>query len=270
MNNQPQTEYLKLPGGTIAYDDTKTGEQVIFCMPLMGDSRKIYRFARPLFTEAGYRVITVDTRGLGESSIDWPDYSISSMGKDVIALIEHLGLKNVVVIGESITGGVAVWAAAERPDLFRGVVAASPFMRVVPEPNAIMKAVAAVVLKSSQLWMPYYKSLYPTNKPADFKAYTTNLSKELRAPGRYAVTKKLTQASHKETEAQYPKFKTPAIVVMGTKDPDFKNPEGEADICVQLIHAQKAMIQGGGHVLMAEFPQEFVSIVMHFINGIEG
>ena len=270
MNNQPKTEYFKLPGGTIAYDDTKTGEQVLLCMPLMGDSRKIYRFVRPRFVEAGYRVITVDTRGLGESSINWPEYSISSMGKDIVALVEHLGLKNVVLVGESITGGVAVWTAAQRPDLFKGVVAASPFMRVVPEPNAVMKVAAAAVLMAPQLWMPYYKSLYPTNKPADFKEYTTSLLKDLRVPGRYGITKKLTQASHLETEAQYPQFKTPAIVIMGTKDPDFKDPAGEADICVQHIHAQKAMIQGGGHVLMAEFPEEFVKIVTTFVSGIKG
>src|SRR5258708_27571019 len=70
------TRYLEVPGGRLAYDDTGTGLLVV-CLPGLGDLRASYRFLAPRLVAAGYRVVTMDLRGLGESSTDWADYHVT-------------------------------------------------------------------------------------------------------------------------------------------------------------------------------------------------
>ena len=52
------TQFLKRPEGTIAYDDTGSGPLVV-CAPSMGDCAE-YRFLAPQLVAASYRVVTMD------------------------------------------------------------------------------------------------------------------------------------------------------------------------------------------------------------------
>src|SRR5258706_16425579 len=61
------TRYLEVPGGRLAYDDTSTGPLIV-CLPGLGDLRASYRFLAPRLVAAGYRVVTMDLRGLGEAT----------------------------------------------------------------------------------------------------------------------------------------------------------------------------------------------------------
>jgi pimeloyl-ACP methyl ester carboxylesterase len=84
-----------------------------------------------------YRVVAVDLRGHGRS--DWPGaYSFELMRDDVIALIEQLGLGEVVLIGHSMGGMVAYLTAIARPDQVTRLVVEDapppyPRNRAVPE-----------------------------------------------------------------------------------------------------------------------------------------
>ena len=64
------TEYLDLDGGRIAYDVTGTGPLVVLSHGI-GDRRQAYRFLAPMLAQAGYRVVSADLRGHGESSMGW-------------------------------------------------------------------------------------------------------------------------------------------------------------------------------------------------------
>ena len=67
------TQFLKLPDGQIAYDDTGGTGPLVICVPGLGDMRQQYRFLAPRLVAAGFRVVTMDLPGHGESSVDWPD-----------------------------------------------------------------------------------------------------------------------------------------------------------------------------------------------------
>ncbi|HVO41866.1 MAG TPA: alpha/beta fold hydrolase, partial [Aggregatilineales bacterium] len=83
------TQFLTLTEGKLAYDDQGTGPLVL-CVPGLGDLRAEYRFLAPRLAEAGYRVITMDVRGHGATSAQWPDYRVEAVGSDILALIRHL------------------------------------------------------------------------------------------------------------------------------------------------------------------------------------
>ncbi|GHO58488.1 alpha/beta fold hydrolase [Ktedonobacter robiniae] len=89
-----QTHYLKLADGTIGFDDQGQGPLVL-CMPAGGDLRSEYRYPTPQLVAAGYRVVAMDMRGQGESSVDWPSYTDAALGSDMLALIKHLCASSV-------------------------------------------------------------------------------------------------------------------------------------------------------------------------------
>jgi 3-oxoadipate enol-lactonase len=70
---------------------------------------------------ADYRVHAVDQRGHGGS--DWPgEYSFQLMRDDAIGLLDHLGLRDVVLVGHSMGAVVAYQLTIARPDLVAKLV----------------------------------------------------------------------------------------------------------------------------------------------------
>lgn len=62
-----------------------------------------------------YRVVTLDLPGFGESGKNRQSWSIETYGADAAALIQHLGLKNVILVGHSMSGDIMLETAALCP-----------------------------------------------------------------------------------------------------------------------------------------------------------
>ena len=74
----------------------------------------------PHFT-AGHRVITVDLRGHGRSSVPESNPDPRTLAKDVAGLIGQIGCGPVVAIGHSLGGLIASVLAVENPNLVQAV-----------------------------------------------------------------------------------------------------------------------------------------------------
>jgi pimeloyl-ACP methyl ester carboxylesterase len=68
-------------------------------------------------------VVTIDLAGHGQSGMTRDEWSLAAFGADVQAVVEHLGLERVILIGHSMGGPVALEAARLMPDRVIGVVA---------------------------------------------------------------------------------------------------------------------------------------------------
>src|SRR5271170_3145456 len=88
------THFLKLPDGQIAYDDTGGTGPLVICVPGLGDMRQQYRLLAPKLAAAGFRVVTMDLPGHGESSVGWPEYSPASVGAVILVDVLRLALQN--------------------------------------------------------------------------------------------------------------------------------------------------------------------------------
>ena len=86
------------------YEDHGTGQPVVLIhgYPLNGHSWE--RQERALF-EAGYRVIAYDRRGWGQSSQPTIGHDYDTFAADLHALLEHLDLNDVVLVGFSMGTG---------------------------------------------------------------------------------------------------------------------------------------------------------------------
>ncbi|GAA2138960.1 alpha/beta hydrolase [Kitasatospora kazusensis] len=263
------TQFLTLPGGRIAFDDTVTGSGApVVLIPGMLDSRATYRHLRPLLAAAGHRVITMDLRGFGESSIVWDDYSPGAIADDVLALLDHLDIRRAVLVGSSYTGATVVKAAGQAPERVAGIALLDGFIENLPQ-NALqrgmVRALGAVVVRFPAVWGWYLKKIaYPSAKPADFEEYVAGLVAALRTPGRRVATRGHVTGDSSPV-GWSAAVNCPALVVMGSKDPDFPSPVVVADRQIRALNGRKVMIEGAGHYPMGEFPQATADALLPFL-----
>jgi len=195
------TKFLNVPGGSLAYSDEGTGPLVI-AVPGMGDLRSSYRFLTPKLAAAGYRVVSLDVRGHGESSVAWKDYAVGAIAGDILDLIRSLGAGPAHLIGNSMAAGAAVIAAAREPQATRSVVLVDPFVRdVIPPWLAV--AIFEPLLRGpwrAGLWRSLFKKAFPTRLPEDFEAERARRDASLAEPGRFAAFRRMTVASKIESE----------------------------------------------------------------------
>jgi pimeloyl-ACP methyl ester carboxylesterase len=114
--------------------------------------------------------------------------------------------------------------------------------------------------------MTYWSSLYKTRKPADFAASRALLSRQLAEPGRMAALRAMFAADVSVCEARFPEVRTPALVIMGSKDPDFPSPAGEAALVAERLRGSVTMIAGAGHYPQTEYPAETGGAILAFLR----
>jgi pimeloyl-ACP methyl ester carboxylesterase len=265
----PPPLILERPEGRIAYSDTGGSGQVVVCVPGLGDGRRTWRFLTPALVARGYRVVSMDLRGLGDSSTSFSDYSAAAVGADVIALIEGLGSGPAVVVGNSMAGAAAVWAAAERPDLIRALALVDPFVRDIPQGvfQTLLLKMALLRPWGPSVWGSYYKSLYGTHKPDDLEAYTAALVRSVRERGRMEATRAMVWSSKSPCERRLGEVKAPTLVIMGSADPDFADPQAEARHVATALHGQVLMVSGAGHYPHSEQPELIAQGIAQLAGG---
>ncbi len=86
------------------YEDQGTGKPVILIhgWPLSGSS---WEKQLPVLLDAGYRVITYDRRGFGDSSKPTSGYNYDTLAEDLHKLVTNLDLREFVLVGFSMGGG---------------------------------------------------------------------------------------------------------------------------------------------------------------------
>lgn len=263
------TQYLKTPQGGIAYDETGAGPLVI-CVPSMGDLRGEYRFLAPQLVAAGYRVATMDVRGHGESSTGWADYSVAAIGADMLALVKTLNAGPAILIGTSMAAGAAAWAAVEAPERVSAIVMIGPAVRGVLTPT--QKILFGLLFSrpwGRPVWMKFFATRFTEHKPADFAEYSAKLRRNLTEPGRLHDLKQMILAPKTASEQRLDRVSVPALVVMGSKDPDFPNPQEEANWVAARTQARLEMVPGAGHYPHVEMPQEVGKIILGFLQAIQ-
>ncbi len=264
------TKFLKYKNGQIAYDVMGEGPLVV-CVPSLGDVRDEYRFLVPELVKAGYRVATMDVRGHGETSTGWDDYSVAAIGEDILALVRELKAGSAIVVGTSMGGGAAIWSAVEAPDCIRGMILVNPF--VDGDSNGPLVLLLSIMFArpwGASMWKKYYSSLYPTRKPADFDSYISALYENINQHGRLEAVMAMLRASKRASGERMPMVKQPAFVLMGSKDPDFKNPAAEAKRVAEAVRGEYKIIEGAGHYPHAETPEVTAPLMIDFLNSLKG
>ncbi|MEV0175321.1 alpha/beta hydrolase [Streptomyces sp. NPDC050803] len=122
----PASQHLTTPDGTrIAYRDhgpaAPPARPFLLLHGLAGHQGEWDDLTARLLAD-GRRVVTYDARGHGASTRRPPTVTREACVEDAVALIEHLALSPVTLVGQSLGGHTALLLSAVRPDLVRALV----------------------------------------------------------------------------------------------------------------------------------------------------
>lgn len=262
----PPTKYLTRPEGRIGYDVLGAGPLVLL-VPGMGDLRSTYRFLRPALVASGYRVVTVDLRGHGDSDTSFSTYGDVPTASDLAALLTDLG-KPAVVVGNSMAAGAAVIVAAEHPELVEGLVLMGPFVREPASTNPFARLFMRLLMAplwAAPVWSAYMPKLYAGQLPPDFAEYRRTVIDSIRRPGYARAFSLTTRTDHLQAGTSLDRVHTRAVVVMGREDPDFPDPQAECEWIARKLGGRAVMIDDAGHYPQSQQPESLASTVLDFL-----
>lgn len=96
------------------------GAPVVFVNSL-GTDLRLWDKVLPLLP-SGLRLIRFDKRGHGLSDAPAAPYAMGALVRDLERLLDHLGVREAVLVGLSIGGMIAQGLAVKRPDMVRALV----------------------------------------------------------------------------------------------------------------------------------------------------
>jgi non-heme chloroperoxidase len=209
----------------IYYEDHGAGQPVVLIhgYPLNGQS---WEKQERVLLEAGYRVITYDRRGFGQSSQPTVGYDYDTFAADLNTLIEHLDLTDMVLAGFSMgTGEVTRYLGTYGSGRVAKAVlmgAIPPFLlKTADNPKGVDQSVfdgimAAVV----------------ADRPAYFKDFLDNFyNVDVLRPAR--ISDQAWQNSFNVAVAASPHA---AYACVGTWLTDFRTDLPKIDVPVLLVH----------------------------------
>jgi pimeloyl-ACP methyl ester carboxylesterase len=183
-------------------------------------------------------------------------------------------------VGQSFSGGSATIAAATHHELVSAIVEIDPFTRPAKISLSGMLRNASyrrggllltlfVVTRRVSYWSKYLDVAYPGKKPADWNTWLAALRANLSEPGRMKAALAMATSKAVDAEAQIANVTCPTLVIMGTKDSDWVDPEAEATALVGLFGAglgHYEMIEGAGHYPHAQYPQQVANVLVPFLT----
>lgn len=266
MNNSLQL--LDRPEGRIAYDVRGFGPLVV-AVSGMSDLRSTYRHLVGPLAEAGFRVATMELRGHGDSDTTFSEYDDRAAATDIAALVEELG-GPAVVVGHSMSAGAAVVAAAERPELFAGLVLVGPFVRD-PALNPVVRALFRLMMQPAWIrpvWKAWLPGLHAGRRPDDFDAHQAAVLAALARPGHRRALARTTRTSHQPAAEVIGDVAPPALVVMGELDKDFPDPAAEASWIAEQLDGEVLMVPESGHYPHSQRPDLVAPALVAFAERV--
>ncbi|MFD1176453.1 alpha/beta fold hydrolase [Paenibacillus puldeungensis] len=260
------------------YEDVGTGKPVVLIhgWPLSGRS---WEKQVPALVEAGYRVITYDRRGFGQSSQPWNGYDYDTFAADLHKLILHLDLQEVTLVGFSMGGGeVSRYIGTYGTERVTKAVLAGaipPFLhKTASNPDGgfddatIQGFLDGVEADRLAFLDTFVTNFFTSGDRTDlvteaFRLYNRDIAAFASPKGTYDCIKAF---SYTDFRDDLKKFNLPTLVIHGDSDAIVP-----VEISGQRAHEQIAgsklvIIEGGPHGFNATHAEEFNEALVKFLN----
>ncbi len=118
---------LKLPNNiNLFYSEWNQGKEPLILLHGLADHRLVWSELGNFLSEK-YHIIAPDLRGHGESSKPETGYTFAEIIEDLEALLQHLNIAKINIIGHSWGGKLAAIWVTKKPNLFNSLVLVDPF-----------------------------------------------------------------------------------------------------------------------------------------------
>ncbi len=120
---QHKTEITKVErnGVSISYTLCGDGDTTLLFMHGWGINKEYWQPQLKHFCDR-CKVVAIDLPGFGKSGKNRSDWNFDEYAEDIKAVIDQLNLKNVILIGHSMSGDIVLNAANKYPGSFAGLV----------------------------------------------------------------------------------------------------------------------------------------------------
>jgi len=297
MDTKHELKTVQLPNGeTMAYreaGDPSNSKVLVLVHGAMGSSA-VWIHLFPQFTDS-FRVIAPDLRGHGQTTFVNPQKSHDDTAEDLKLLFDAIGLKKIYFLGWSMGGGVGMKFTANYPEYVEKLIlhnsmgvhgvcytkineAGQPTTERISDEEECMNHPHPIFLSTliktknvDQIKVLHEKRIYcgRNQPPTDRLELSIEDWLNCRASQRlsylaniYNVTDE-DHAGGKGTN-QISKIKCPVLIIHG--DRDVIVPVAEAKRIKELIgdNAELKTFPEGGHVVLEDYPEEFVQLTRDF------
>lgn len=252
-------------GCSLHYEEYGQGTPLLLLHGL-GSSCRDWEYQIPVLAEQ-YRVIAMDMRGHGRSDKPRERYSIRGFAGDVEALIEHLNLGPVHVVGLSMGGMIGFQLAVDQPHLLKSlcVVNSAPRVKIQNANDAWQYAkrwALARLVNMETLGKALGQNLFPKPEQADLRRKVVT---------RWAENDKRAYLASFDAiigwgvQHKLARITCPTLIISADRD---YTPVALKEAYVKLIpNAKLVVIKDSRHATPLDQPQEFNRVLLEFING---
>lgn len=261
-------KFLRIGDVVISHDivGADSGKPAIAFINSLGTDRRIWSQVVEALSDE-FTLLTFDKRGHGLSDLASPPYQIENFADDLIALIEHYGLRDVTLCGLSIGGLIALSTYDKRPDLIRGLFFADTAHKIgTPEfwaarIGAVESGGIGSILEP--IMSRWFTGPYRTNENADYRGYCNML---LRQPveGYAGACAAIRDADFTDVAKR---IAVPAHCVVGAEDGSTP-PELVRSLADLIPGCGFEIIEGAAHIPCVETPELFIGILRRFISAL--
>ncbi len=245
--------------------------------PLSGKS---WKKQIPDFTAAGYRVITYDRRGFGESDKPSTGYSYDTLSDDLSGLLGALDLNDATLVGFSMGGGeVARYIARHGESRLRSIVfaAAVPpkMMKSSNNPEGPLdmgkasRMTASLTADSEKFYDQFTKEFFSPHAEGEIVVSESERQEAIslcRQASKLAALEAMQAFSFADFREDLPQITIPTLVIHGDAD-GIVPYEGSGKLTHQRVsHSELYIIQGGPHGINVSHSEEFNRVILDFIG----
>ncbi len=260
-------------------DTGGTGRPVVLIhgWPLSGASWS--KQVAPL-VESGFRVITYDRRGFGDSDKPAFGYSYDTLAEDLAGLVDQLELTDVTLVGFSMGGGeVARYIAKYGESRLKSVVfaaAVTPMMLKTEdnpdgslEPEKAKDMATQLAADPDAFFDQFTKNFFSPNGDGNV------LVTEAERQAAITLAKKASIAAALETMQSFgttdfredlTKITVPTLVIHGDADGTVPFAGSGQRTHAAIPHSELKVIAGGPHGINVSHADEFNAILIEFLN----
>jgi pimeloyl-ACP methyl ester carboxylesterase len=111
-------------------------------------------------------------------------------------------------------------------------------------------------------------ALFVTHRPSDHADYRARLLENIAGDGRMDALMAMLTLSKADTAAIVRDSAVPALVVMGSRDPDFDDAAEEAERLATTLQARSMIVDGAGHYPHVEMPEQVAAAIASFVGSL--
>lgn len=166
-------------GVWIHYDVMGKGKPSLVMVHGWSCDRGYWELQRRVFSRR-YQVVTIDMAGHGHSGTHRSEWSVSAFGKDIVTVIERLGLDEVILIGHSMGGRWIVEAARRLPASVVGLISLDTWADIgnTQSPDQVKTKLAPFFSNFAEATRAFVSSMFvPTSDPELVKKVMAAMSK---------------------------------------------------------------------------------------------